>query len=271
MGIEETSQLLRTYHIVPNKLLGQNFTVDNWIFTKLAEYSNLDKDDVVLDVGAGLGFLTSFLSGSCRKVIAVERDPIIAKALCERLRDEVNAVVIWGDVLKTDLPSYNKIVAIPPYYLSSHLVTWLLNQEIDCAVLMLQREFAERLVAEVGSEAYSWLTVVTSRYWKIELFDSVPKEAFYPQPEVESVIVRLTPRVPDFKVEDDLLFLQMVKWLFTQRNKKVSNAIAPFIRIRRKVSKDEAERAACSFPFGGRRVRTLSPRDFGELADAIGR
>ncbi len=269
MSLEETSQLLRTHHIVPNKLLGQNFTIDKWIFAKLAEYSNLEQDDVVLDVGAGLGFLTSFLLGRCRKVIAVEKDPTLAKVLRVRLRDERNAVLILGDVLKTKLPNYNKLVAIPPYYLSSHLVTWLLTQKIDCAVLVLQKEFVERLVAEVGSEAYGWLTVVTSRCLEIEVFDSVPKESFYPQPEVNSLMVRLTPRAPTFEVEDGLFFTQLVKWLFTQRNKKVSNAVVPFIREKRKVGKDQAEKLAKSFIFRGKRVRALSPEDFGELADGI--
>jgi 16S rRNA (adenine1518-N6/adenine1519-N6)-dimethyltransferase len=269
MAIEETSQLLRTHRIVPNKLLGQNFTIDHWVFEKLAEYANLKGDDVVLDAGAGLGFLTSFLLEKCQSVVAVEKDPIVARVLAERLRSKRNVTLILGDVLRTELPGFHKIIAIPPYYLSSRLVAWLVNMKIDCGVLVLQKEFAERLVAAVGSEAYGWLTVVVSRRFEVELFDTVPKESFYPQPEVDSVIVRFTPCPLTFKVRDELFYMRMVKWLFTQRNKKVSNALAPFIRATRKVDKDLAERIANSFPFSGNRVRALSPKVFGELADAV--
>jgi 16S rRNA (adenine1518-N6/adenine1519-N6)-dimethyltransferase len=268
MSIEETSRLLRTYRIVPNRLLGQNFTVEHWVFAKLSQYANLAKNDVVLDVGAGFGFLTSFLSHKCGGVIAVERDPLVAEVLRERLQSEGNVKVIIGDVLKIELPRYNKIVAIPPYYLSSRLVVWLLNRKVDCAVLVFQREFADRLVAAEGSDAYSWLTVVASRSLEVELLDSISKESFYPQPDVDSVIARLVPCTAHFNATD-LFFIKMVKWLFTQRNQKVRNAITPFIRSTRKVGKDEAERMAASLAFKDKRVRALRPEDFGELADVI--
>ena len=269
MSIEETSRLLRTYRIVPNRLLGQNFTVEHWVFAKLSQYANLAKNDIVLDAGAGFGFLTSFLSRKCRGVVAVEKDPLVAEVLRERLQSEDNVKLIIGDVLKIELPNYNKIVAIPPYYLSSRLVVWLLNRKVDCAVLVFQREFADRLVAAEGSDAYSWLTVAASRSLEVELLDSIPKESFYPQPDVDSVIARLVPCAAYFKVTDELFFIQMVKWLFTQRNKKVRNAITPFIRSKRKVVKDEAERIAASLAFKDKRVRALRPEDFGELADVI--
>ncbi len=269
MSTEETGQILRNYGIAPNKLLGQNFTVEYSVFVRLAQYANLAKDDVVLDAGAGFGFLTSFLSDNCRSVLAVEKDPIVAKVLRDRLRRKNNVTVILGDVLKAELPNYNKIVAVPPYYLSSRLILWLLNRKVDCAVLVFQQEFADRLVATVGSEAYSWLTVVANRSLEVGLLDSVSKGSFYPQPEVDSVIVRIVPCVPRFEVVDELFFTQMVKWLFTQRNKKLRNALMPFIRSVRKIGKDEAERMADSLAFKDKRVRALSPEAFGELANAI--
>lgn len=270
MSIKETKNLLRTCRIVPNRLLGQNFTVEPSVFAKLVQYANLAKDDVVLEVGAGFGFLTGFLSEKCGSVVAVEKDSRVADVLRERFRHASNVTVMLADVLKANLPDFNKVVAIPPYCLSSRLVVWLLNQKIDSAVWVLQREFADRLVAAVGSESYSWLTVVAYHSLKVELLDAVPKHFFFPQPEVDSVIIRLIPwNETPFKVNDKTLFLRMVRWLFTQRNKKLCNAIVPFIKITRKVTRDEAERIAASFACRDKRVRALSPKDFGAIANVL--
>jgi 16S rRNA (adenine1518-N6/adenine1519-N6)-dimethyltransferase len=178
--------------------------------------------------------------------------------------------VVEGDVLQVSLPSFSRVIAIPPYYLSSRLVTWLLERRVKCAVLILQKEFAEKLVASVGTDDYGWLTVVASQLAETELLDDVPKSMFYPQPEVDSVIVRMALRkTPLFEVEDEVFFKRMVRWLFTQRNKKVSNALAPFLRSTLKMPKDEAEKLASTFPFGEKRARGLSPRAFGDLANAL--
>src|SRR5208337_3658089 len=154
MSLEETKQLLRTYRITPNKLSGQNFMVEPSLYCKLCTYATLDSSDVVLDAGAGFGYLSRFLADKCKAVIAVEKDAQVAEVLREQLKDAVNVTVIKGDVLLASIPEFNKVVSIPPYYLSSHLVTWLLEHRIDCAVMILQREFANRLVAPPKSEDY---------------------------------------------------------------------------------------------------------------------
>jgi 16S rRNA (adenine1518-N6/adenine1519-N6)-dimethyltransferase len=272
MSLEETKQLLRTHRITPNKLLGQNFMVEPSLYPKLCSYAVLSNSDVVLDAGAGFGFLARFLAPQCKTIIAVEKDRQIANVLREQIKGIGNVTVIEGDVLKVVLPDFNKVIAIPPYYLSSHLITWLLEHKIDCALLILQREFALRLVASVGSEDYGWLTVVANQYAEVELLDSVPKEMFYPQPEVDSVVLRLKPwSKKPFEVKDSVFFRQMVKWLFTQRNKKLGKAITPFLRTTLKLSKQEAEKLALTLPFHDRRARELSPKNFGELANAISR
>jgi 16S rRNA (adenine1518-N6/adenine1519-N6)-dimethyltransferase len=270
MSVSETKRLLRKHRIVPNRLLGQNFMVEASVFPKLSDYASLDKADVVLDAGAGFGFLSRFLADKCRMVIAVEKDPHIAAVLREQLRGLVNVKVLEGDVLKVAVPGFSKVVSVPPYYLSSRLVMWLFDRGFTCAVLILQREFARRLVAAVGSDAYGWLTVVTCHSAAVELLGSVPKAMFYPQPEVDSVIVRLTPwNTAPFEVKDEAFFRRMVRWLFTQRNKKLGNALAPFIRSTLKMAKEEAEKLVFGFPFREKRVRELSPEAFGELANAF--
>jgi 16S rRNA (adenine1518-N6/adenine1519-N6)-dimethyltransferase len=270
MSISETKRLLREHRIVPNRLLGQNFMVETSIFPLLGDYASLGKADVVLDAGAGFGFLSRFLANNCKAVIAVEKDPHVAEVLCEQLRGVANVTVIEGDVLEAALPEFSKVVSIPPYYLSARLVTWLFERKVECAVLILQREFAGRLVAAVGSEDYGWLTVVACHSAKVELLDAVPKSRFYPSPEVDSIIVRLTPwKAAPFEVKDAAFFRRMVRWLFTQRNKKLRNALVPFIRSTLNAPKEDAEKLACAFSFCDKRVRELSPKDFGVLANAL--
>jgi 16S rRNA (adenine1518-N6/adenine1519-N6)-dimethyltransferase len=270
MSISETKRLLRERRIVPNRLLGQNFVIEASIFPKLSDYASLGKADVVLDAGAGFGFLTRFLANNCKAVIAVEKDPHVAEVLREQLRGVANVTVVEGDVLKAALPEFNKVVSIPPYYLSSRLVTWLFERKVECAVLILQREFVGRLVAAVGSEDYGWLTVVACYSAKVELLDAVPQSLFYPPPEVDSVIVRLTPwKAAPFEVKNEAFFKRMARWLFTQRNKKLCNALLPFIKSTLKMTKEDAEKVAGTFPFREKRVRELPPEAFGVLANAL--
>jgi 16S rRNA (adenine1518-N6/adenine1519-N6)-dimethyltransferase len=270
MSVSETKRLLREHRIVPNKLLGQNFLIEPSIFPKLSDYASLGKVDVVLDAGAGLGFLTRFLAGKCRMVVAVEKDPRVAAVLREQLRGLANVMVVEGDVLKVVVPGFSKVVSVPPYYLSSRLVTWLFNRGFECAVLILQREFADRLVAAVGSDVYGWLTVVACHSAEVELLDAVPKSMFYPPPEIDSVMVRLKPwKTAPFEVKDEEFFTRMVRWLFTQRNKKLSNALVPFIKSTFKVNKEDAEKLVGALPFREKRVRKLPPETFGELANAL--
>jgi len=203
-------------------------------------------------------------------VVAVEKDPQVAEVLREQLKEVINVAIVEGDVLRVELPAFNKVISIPPYYFSSHLITWLLARSFNCAVLVLQHEFGRRLIAAKGTEDYGWLAVVTCHWAEAELLDAVPKWMFHPQPEVDSVVVRLKPwEAPPFPVKDEFFFRRLVRWLFTQRNKKLSNALGPFIRSERKVDKAEAERIASSILYGEIRVRELSPKDFGAVANAL--
>lgn len=272
MSIEETKHLLRTFRITPNKLLGQNFMIDPTFYPKLNEYASLNKSDVVLDIGAGFGFLSRFLADKCKEVVAVEKDPNVASVLREQVNDCSNVNVLEGDIFKIDLPSFSKVIAIPPYYISSRLTVWLLECKIMCAVLILQKEFATKLSASIGDEEYGWLTVITSHDAQVELLDTVRKSAFYPVPAVDSVIVRLMRwETAPFKIRDEQFFNSLVRNLFTQRNKKICNSLVSFLRSAYTMGKEEAEELASKAPFSDRRARELSPKEFGELADALGK
>jgi len=267
---EKTKFLLRRYRIFPKKRLGQNFTVEPSIFQCMVDCASLGKGDVVLDVGAGLGFLTRFLAGRCKRVLAVESDSGLVKVLRELLQDVSNVEIIEGDVLRVPALQFNKVVSIPPYQISSPLLLWLFDRGFDCAVLVFQREFANRLAASVGDENYGWLTVVAYYYAEVELLDDVPKWMFYPQPEVNSVVVRLKPKKPSpFVLKSELLFRQLAQALFTERNRKVRNAVLHFLRRTQATVAGDVGEMASSVPFRDRRVRELAPEDFGALANAL--
>jgi 16S rRNA (adenine1518-N6/adenine1519-N6)-dimethyltransferase len=251
--------------------MGQNFMVEPSIFPIMAEYASLDKNDVALDIGAGFGFLTHFLASKCKDVLAVEADNKLEKALHEHLADLANIQIIKGNVLKVQIPNFNKVVSIPPYQISSRLLVWLFNRKnFDCAVLIFQKEFANRLVASIGSEDYGWLTILAYYYVECELLDDVPRAMFYPQPEVDSIIVRLRLRQQKlFVLNAEALFTKLVQSLFTQRNRKVRNAVMPFLRGIRARTPEDAARIVVKLPFRDTRVRELSPEDFGVLANAL--
>ena len=152
--IKRAKHLLRLYEVSPKKRLGQNFAVNSGMLRRLVSHSSLTEDDVVLEVGPGFGFLTQLLSNNCKKVIAVEVDPQLVSFLRTQLHSLKNIELIEGDILKVSLPPFNKVVSAPPYSISSPLIFRLLEQEFDGAVLILQKEFAERLAASVGTPVF---------------------------------------------------------------------------------------------------------------------
>ena len=266
--LRQTKHLLRLYGFFPKKRLGQNFTVDLDIMQRLVSHASLTKDDIVLEVGAGFGFLTQLLSSKCKKVVAVEVDPPLVSFLRKQLQSLQNVELIEGDILKVSLPFFNKVVSAPPYSISSPLLFRLLERNFDSAVLIFQKEFAERLAASVGTKDYGRLTVTIYYRADVELLDYVPRTMFYPPPDVDSMIVRLKPRAPPFHVEDETLFFELVRTLFTQRNKKVRNALILFLR-KRELSREDAVELADSIVYSSKRVRELAPEDFGILTNDL--
>lgn len=266
--LQRAKHLLRLYGFSPKKRLGQNFTVNSYILQRLVSHASLTKDDVVLEVGAGFGFLTPLLSGACEKVIAVEVDPTLVTFLRKQLHNLPNVELIEGDVLKVSLPPFSKVVSAPPYSISSPLLFRLLENKFDSAVLILQKEFAERLAASVGSKDYGRLTVTIYYRADVELLDLVPRTMFYPPPDVDSMMVRLKPRAAPFHVDDEETFFELVRALFTQRNKKVRNSLIPFLR-ERELSRPDAVELADSMVYSAKRVRELAPEDFGILTNEL--
>jgi 16S rRNA (adenine1518-N6/adenine1519-N6)-dimethyltransferase len=266
--LRRAKHLLRLYGFFPKKRLGQHFAVNSDMLQRLVSHASLTEDDIVLEVGAGFGFLTHLLSSKCKKVVAVEVDPQLVSFLRKQLHSLQNVDLIEGDILKVSLPPFNKVVAAPPYSISSPLLFRLLERKFDWAVLILQKEFAERLAASVGSKDYGRLTVTIYYRADVELLDYVPRTMFYPPPDVDSMMVRLKPRDPPFQVEDETIFFELVRTLFTQRNRKVRNGLIPFLH-KHEITGKEAVELADSTVYSAKRVRELAPEDFGILTNEL--
>jgi 16S rRNA (adenine1518-N6/adenine1519-N6)-dimethyltransferase len=267
--LKRAKHLLRLYEVSPKKRLGQNFAVDLGMLQRFVSHASLTEDDVVLEVGPGFGFLTRFLSSKCKKVIAVEIDPQLVSFLRTQLHSLKNIELIEGDILKISLPSFNKVVSAPPYSISSPLIFRLLEQQFDWAVLILQKEFAERLAASVGTKDYGRLTVNVYYRAEVELLEVVPRIMFYPPPDVDSMMVRLKPRTAPFHVDDEETFFGLIRTLFTQRNRKVRNGLISFLHQQHGLTGKEAVELADSTIYSTKRVREMAPEDFGILANEL--
>ncbi len=211
----------------PNR--DQHFLVDDRVVDRLPSYLEEIGADTshVLEVGGGTGVLTDRLLSVADEVTVVERDPELAAFLGEEFADAIEAgrlTVVEGDALEVDLPPYTASVSNLPYGVSSE-ITFRLLPKGRPLVLMFQQEFAERMVADPGTSEYGRLSVSTQHYAEPEIVESIPKEAFSPPPAVQSAVVRLTPRDPDYEIDDEAFFLRFVKALFTQRRKTTRNAI----------------------------------------------
>ncbi|HET8685928.1 MAG TPA: 16S rRNA (adenine(1518)-N(6)/adenine(1519)-N(6))-dimethyltransferase RsmA [Methanosarcina sp.] len=187
--------------------------------------ADLGPEDVVLEIGAGVGNLTERLARKAKKVIAVELDPALVRVLHDRFEKVENIEIIAGDALKVDFPEFDKVVSNLPYSISSEITFKLLRHKFKIGILMYQYEFAARMVSLPNCKDYSRLTVDTCYFADASILMKVPKSAFQPAPEVDSAVVKLVPRPAPFEVKNQAFFMDFVAAIFSQRRKKLRNAI----------------------------------------------
>ncbi|MEA3457625.1 MAG: 16S rRNA (adenine(1518)-N(6)/adenine(1519)-N(6))-dimethyltransferase RsmA [Candidatus Thermoplasmatota archaeon] len=242
------------------KKLGQNFLIDEDVAKREIKYCNITKDDVVLEIGPGKGVLTALLARRARKVIAVEIDKRFIDDLKKNLPK--NVLLICADVLKVDfktLPKFNKIVSNLPYQISSPITFKLLEYDFSQAILIYQKEFADRMVAKVGSKNYSRLSVGIYYTARCEIVETVPKTCFDPQPKVESCIVNLLPRTSHpFSVSNENFFFELTRELFNHRRKKIKNILQKTYGV-------DCE----EIPGTDKRVEELTPEQIGKLSNTL--
>ncbi|QCC60937.1 16S ribosomal RNA methyltransferase A [Natrinema thermotolerans] len=247
----------------------QHFLVDDRVLDRLPTYLEaIDADtSQLLEIGGGTGALTDRLLAAGDEVTVVERDRDLAEFLREEFADEIAAgelTVIEGDALAVDLPDFTASVSNLPYGVSSE-IAFRLFPEKKPLVLMFQQEFAERMVAEPGTSEYGRLSVSSQHYADVELVESIPKEAFDPQPAVQSAVVRAVPREPDYTVADEDFFLRFVKAVFTQRRKTVRNAIRNTAHISG-LGEPDAVVEAADEELLRKRPDAMAPAEFAALA-----
>lgn len=221
-----------------SKALGQNFIIDPTVCPRIADESLIDGETGVIEIGAGVGVLTAELAKRAKKVVCVELDKRLLPVLDETLSDFDNVTVINDDILKVDL---HKLIAEQfggmrvcvcanlPYYITSPIIMTLLEAHlpIDSITVMVQREAADRLCAEVGSRDAGAVTVAVNYYAKAHKLFNVSRGAFMPSPNVDSAVIKLDMREePPVEVDDEKKFFRLVKSAFGQRRKTAANSIS---------------------------------------------
>lgn len=222
-----TKNILNQHGITLNKNLGQNYLIDENKRNQIVNFGEIDEDDIILEIGPGIGTLTIELAKKAKKVIAIEQDGNICKILTERLKNEKidNVELINDDALKTDFPKFNKIISNLPYQISSPITFKFLDYDFDLAILMYQKEFADRMNGEVGSKNYSRLSAMLYFKCNVDALTNVSSESFIPKPKIDSTVVKLTPKENKIEDIDFETYSNFTKALFQHRNKKIRNAL----------------------------------------------
>lgn len=236
----ETKNIMKKYGITANKKLGQNFLIDDETVETIANTPCITKEDLVIEIGPGLGTLTKLLIEKAGKVICIELDDRMIKILNDRFYLYNNFEIINEDVLKVDLKSlinenkkgeikYTKIVANLPYYITTPIIMKLLEDRLDIEsiTVMIQKEVAERLTAIPGEPKTGAITYAINYYTNPKKILDVPNTAFIPAPEVNSMVINLEVlKQPKVIVQNEELLFKIIKTAFIQRRKTLENALA---------------------------------------------
>lgn len=236
---KETMFILNKYNITANKSLGQNFLINDDVINTIVESAQIDKEDLVIEIGPGLGTLTSKLLEKAKKVICIELDTRMIKILQNRFSLYNNFELINEDILKVNLKEIIeielekvqkvKIVANLPYYITTPIIMKLLEDKlnIESITVMVQKEVAKRLTAKPGNKLSGAITYAVNYYSEPEEIIIVPNSSFIPEPEVESEVIKLNLRnKPPVNVKDEELFFKFIKASFMQRRKTLVNGIS---------------------------------------------
>ena len=283
MVLEETKYLMKKYNIKANKSLGQNFLIDDEVIEKIVNGAEVGKDDIVIEIGPGLGSMTKVLLERARKVICIELDTKIVQILHDRFIAYNNIEIINEDVLKIDLNKLIeeelskeenirdvKIVANLPYYITTPIIMKLIesNLKLESITVMIQKEVADRFIEIPSGKNTGAITYTVYYYCDSENIGIVENTSFIPMPEVTSEIIRLKLRKePMVKVKNEKLFFKIIKCAFMQRRKTLINTLN---NVGIFEDKKEAEKALTQIGLAKDiRPENLSIEDYAKLADYI--
>ena len=274
----EIRALLARHKFRFSKSMGQNFLTAAWVPENIAASAGLDEHTGVLEVGPGVGCLTKELSERAGKVVSVELDKALKPVLAETLADCENVEIVFGDVLKQDLPALveermpgmrHVVCANLPYNVTSPLLTAFLEAKcFETVTVMIQREVARRICAGPGSADYGAFGIFVQWHAAPELLFDVPPSCFVPQPKVTSSVIRLTRREkPPVPVRDEALLFRVVRAAFNQRRKTLVNALSSQLP---ELEKGQVEEILVSLGFDPRvRGEVLDIAGFAAISDKI--
>ena len=275
-----TIQTIKKYEFAFQKKFGQNFLIDDHVITKIINAAEITKDDLVLEIGPGIGTMTQYLAESARKVIAVEIDKNLIPILGETLAEYDNVTVINEDILKLDIDRLVekendgkpiKVVANLPYYITTPIIMGLFESHVplQSITVMVQKEVADRMQVGPGSKDYGALSLAVQYYAKPYIAANVPPNCFIPRPGVGSAVIRLTRyEEPPVTVKDESLMFKLIRASFNQRRKTLQNGIANSPEL--PYSKAQVEKALEKMGLAANvRGESLTLAEFAKLSDTI--
>jgi len=274
-----TKEVVKKYGFRFSKSLGQNFLIDDNILHKIVDGAEVSKEDVVLEIGPGIGTLTQALAERANKVVAIEIDKALLPILKDTLAQYYNVEIIHGDVLKLDLEELVrenspgkpvKVIANLPYYVTTPIVMKFLEEKIhlQSIVVMIQKEVADRMQAKPGTKDYGALSVAVQYYSEPQIITKVPRTVFIPPPNVESTVIKLEIlKEPRVQVNSEKLMFDIVKAAFGKRRKTLLNALTNSTLGFEKQTVRQALKE--SGIIEERRGETLSIEEYATLANAF--
>lgn len=277
-----TAEIMKKYDIAMKKSLGQNFLVEPSILEKMIDTAQITAETTVIEIGPGIGALTEFLAMSAKKVLAFEIDPRFIAILQDTLSDYDNVEVVHNDILKVDFneEAYQSlkdssdlvVVANLPYYITTPIIMHLLDSDLpfNRLIMMMQKEVAERMTAEVGTKAYNSLTIAIQNKMIADVSFIVPKSVFIPKPNVDSAVLTLVRREsPLVEVDDPRAFERFIQTAFTQRRKTLWNNIRNYYQ-NADINLENLEQVFIDANIDPkRRAETLTVYEFKELYNKI--
>ena len=281
LGIpSNTIEVLQKYNFNFQKKFGQNFLIDTHVLDKIIRESGVSKDDMVIEIGPGIGTMTQYLCENAREVVAIEIDKNLIPILEDTLSSYDNVTVINEDVLKVDIKKLAeeknggrpiKVVANLPYYITTPIIMGLFESHvpIDSITIMVQKEVADRMQEGPGSKEYGALSLAVQYYAKPEIVAIVPPNCFMPRPNVGSAVIRLTcHEKPPVEVKDEGFMFNLIRASFNQRRKTLVNGLtnASFLSVTKEQVAEALEKMELSATIRG---EALSLEKFAQLSNIL--
>lgn len=271
-----TIEIIQKYNFAFQKRFGQNFLIDGHVIEKIIRAAEITKDDVVLEIGPGIGTMTQYLAEAAGEVFAVEIDKNLLPILAETLAEYDNVTVVNEDILKVDIAALTggrpvKVVANLPYYITTPIIMGLFENHVpvDSITVMVQKEVADRMQTGPGSKDYGALSLAVQYYAEPYIVANVPPNCFMPRPKVGSAVIRLTRHeVMPVETKDEKLMFSIIRTSFNQRRKTLANGLKNSELLH--FSKEEIEAAitACGWPLTIR-GEALNLQEFARLTDEL--